>query len=54
MLSESSAADWTELSEQVHHKSIVAEKLAHCLDNECNEYELSILISLLSTDDQEL
>lgn len=55
MLSEFSAADWVELSERVHNKPIEWQrKLAYCLDNERNEYEFSILISLLSTDDQEL
>ncbi|MEH7687406.1 hypothetical protein V7192_17365, partial [Bacillus safensis] len=27
---------------------------AYCLDNECNEYELNILIDLLNTNDKEL
>ncbi|MNN45225.1 hypothetical protein D3C81_1595490 [compost metagenome] len=37
------------------YKSIsMAEKLAYCMDSNCNIYELKILLSLLDTGDEEL
>lgn len=55
MLSEFNPSDWVELSNQVHHKPIEWQrKLAYCLDNECNVNEFNILLSLLSTNDEEL
>lgn len=50
-----SLSDWDELSNQVLSKSIEWQrKIAYCLDNQCNEHELNILMSLLNTDDEEL
>lgn len=47
--------DWDELSNQVLSKPIDWQrKLAYCLDNECNVYELNILMSLLGINDEEL
>ncbi|MCM3025305.1 hypothetical protein M3584_00225 [Bacillus safensis] len=55
ILSEFSLNDWEELSNQVLNKPIEWQrKIAYCLDNECNEYELNILIGLLNTNDKEL
>ncbi|MEK5026959.1 hypothetical protein [Paenibacillus sp. FSL M7-1046] len=55
MLSEFNPSDWVELSNQVHNKPIEWQrKLAYCLDNECNVNEFNILLSLLSTNDEEL
>ncbi len=55
MLSEFNSSDWTDLSNQVHNKPIGWQrKLAYCLDNECNVNEFNILLSLLSTNDEEL
>lgn len=47
--------DWEELSRIVHTKPLEwQKKLAYCLDNSCNRYELEILLSLLNTEDEEL
>ncbi|WP_342436456.1 hypothetical protein NSS79_24255 [Paenibacillus sp. FSL L8-0436] len=55
MLSEFTPSDWVELSNQVQNKPIEWQrKLAYCLDNECNVNEFNILLSLLSTNDEEL
>ncbi|MGF7048377.1 hypothetical protein J2T13_002885 [Paenibacillus sp. DS2015] len=55
MLSEFNPSDWADLSNQVHNKPIEWQrKLAYCLDNECNVNEFNILLSLLSTNDEEL
>ncbi|WP_241257950.1 hypothetical protein [Bacillus sp. 3a] len=55
ILSDFSLNDWEELSNQVLNKPIEWQrKIAYCLDNECNEYELIILIDLLNTNDKEL
>jgi len=55
ILAEFSSSDWEELSNQVLSKPVEWQrKLAYCLDNECNMYELNVLIALLSTDDAEL
>ncbi|MFM9276932.1 hypothetical protein [Paenibacillus jiagnxiensis] len=55
MLSEFSPSDWDELSNQVLSKPIEWQrKIAYCLDNKCNVQELNILISLFSTNDEEL
>jgi hypothetical protein len=55
MLSEFKPSDWVKLSNQVYHKPLEWQrKLAYCLDNECNLYEFDILLSLLSTNDEEL
>lgn len=55
ILAEFSSSDWEELSNQVLSKPVEWQrKLAYCLDNECNMYELNILIALLSTEDAEL
>ncbi|MED0867247.1 hypothetical protein [Bacillus safensis] len=55
ILSEFSLNDWEELSNQMLNKPIEWQrKIAYCLDNECNEYELNILIDLLNTNDKEL
>jgi hypothetical protein len=55
ILSEFSPNDWKELSNKVLSKPVEWQrKLAYCLDNKCNEHELEILISLLSTHDTEL
>ncbi|WP_336046385.1 hypothetical protein [Solibacillus ferritrahens] len=55
ILLEFSLSDWDELSNQVLSKSIEWQrKIAYCLDNQCNEHELNILMSLLNTDDEEL
>ncbi|MBG9819702.1 hypothetical protein ABE33_13670 [Bacillus safensis] len=55
ILSDFSLNDWGELSNQVLNKPIEWQrKIAYCLDNECNEYELNILIDLLNTNDKEL
>ncbi|MGN2661918.1 MULTISPECIES: hypothetical protein [Bacillus] len=55
ILSFFSLNDWEELSKQVLHKPIEWQrKIAYCLDNECNEYELHILLDLLNTNDVEL
>ncbi|WP_379140886.1 hypothetical protein [Paenibacillus sp. sgz500992] len=55
MLSEFNPSDWVELSNQVQNKPIEWQrKLAYCLDNECNVNEFNILLSLLSTNDEEL
>ncbi|MEK3752414.1 hypothetical protein NYE25_29960 [Paenibacillus sp. FSL E2-8871] len=55
MLSEFNPSDWADLSNQVHNRPIEWQrKLAYCLDNECNVNEFNILLSLLSTNDEEL
>ncbi|KEO84471.1 hypothetical protein [Tumebacillus flagellatus] len=55
ILSEFTHTDWEELTNNVQKKSVEwQKKLAYCLDSTCNEYELSILLSLLSTEDEEL
>ncbi|WP_422659852.1 hypothetical protein ACK8P5_04825 [Paenibacillus sp. EC2-1] len=55
ILEDFTPSDWDELSNQVPNKPVEwQKKLAYCLDNECNMYELNILISLLSTNDVEL
>jgi len=55
ILSEFSPSDWEELSNQVLSKPIEWQrKIAYCLDNKCNEHELEILVSMLSTHDAEL
>nr|WP_205474818.1 hypothetical protein [Bacillus altitudinis] len=55
ILSDFSLNDWEELSNQVRNKPIEWQrKIAYCLDNECNEYELKILMDLLNTNDKEL
>ncbi|WP_437137718.1 hypothetical protein [Bacillus safensis] len=56
ILSDFSLNDSEELSNQVLNKSIEWQrKIAYCLDNECNEYELNILRDFLSnTNDTEL
>lgn len=55
ILSEFSPSDWDELSNQVLSKPIEWQrKIAYCLDNKCSVHELNILISLLSTNDEEL
>lgn len=55
ILSEFSPRDWEELSNKVLTKSLEwQKKLAYCLDSDCNMYELKILLSLLSTEDEEL
>ncbi|MCW4358143.1 hypothetical protein K3L72_10145 [Bacillus altitudinis] len=55
ILSYFSLNDWEELSNQVRNKPIEWQrKIAYCLDNECNEYELNILIDLLNINDKEL
>lgn len=54
-LSKFSSNDWEELLRNVHTKPLAwKKKLAYCLDNSCNMYELEILLSLLNTDDEEL
>lgn len=55
ILSDFDPRDWDELSNQVLSKPIDWQrKLAYCLDNECNVYELNILLSLLAINDEEL
>lgn len=55
ILSDFSLNDWEELSNQVRNKPIEWQrKIAYCLDNECNEYELNILMDLLNINDKEL
>lgn len=55
ILSDFDPRDWDELSNQVLSKPIDWQrKLAYCLDNECNVYELNILMSLLGIKDEEL
>lgn len=56
ILSEFNQNDWDELYNQVLNKPIEwQKKIAYCLDNQYNERELEILISLLSTThDEEL
>ncbi|MDM5297575.1 hypothetical protein QUF51_05365 [Bacillus pumilus] len=55
ILLEFSLNDWGELSNQVLSKPIEWQrKIAYCLENECNEYELNILMTLLNTNDTEL
>ncbi|TYS31137.1 hypothetical protein [Bacillus pumilus] len=55
ILTDFSLNDWEELSNQVLNKPIKWQrKMAYCLDNECNEYELNILIDLLNINDKEL
>lgn len=55
ILSGFSTSDWDELSNQVLSKPIDWQrKLAYCLDNECNEHELNILLLLLGKNDEEL
>ncbi|MFK4473217.1 hypothetical protein ABH897_002948 [Paenibacillus sp. RC73] len=54
-LSKFSSKDWQELSIIVHNRPLEwQKKLAYCLDTSCNKYELEILLSLLSTEDEEL
>ncbi|RJX41883.1 hypothetical protein D3P09_06900 [Paenibacillus pinisoli] len=55
LLEKFSETNWELLGENIIDKSLEWQrKLAYCLDNECNMYELNILISLLSTTDDEL
>ncbi|WCM60004.1 hypothetical protein [Paenibacillus polymyxa] len=55
ILSEFSLRDWEKLSSEVLTKPLEWQrKLAYCLDSNCNMYELKILISLLSIEDEEL
>ncbi|MBN3524078.1 hypothetical protein [Paenibacillus apiarius] len=55
ILSEFSPMDWEELSKSVLIKPLAwQKKLAYCMDNNCNMYELKILLSLLDTEDEEL
>ncbi|MGE6629196.1 hypothetical protein [Bacillus sp. NPDC077027] len=55
ILLEFSLNDWEKLSNQILSKPIEWQrKIAYCLDNECNEYELNILMTLLNTNDTEL
>lgn len=54
-LSKFSSQDWEQLSNEVLTKSLEwQKKLAYCLDSNCNMHELEILLSLLSTEDEEL
>ncbi|MCK6207127.1 hypothetical protein KZX50_16940 [Bacillus infantis] len=55
ILLEFSESDWEALSNQVLSKPIEWQrKMAYCLDNRCNDYELTILLTLLNTTDTEL
>ncbi len=50
-----SPQDWEELSSNVLTKPLEwQKKLAYCMDNSCNVYELKILLSLINTEDEEL
>ncbi|WP_431088649.1 hypothetical protein [Paenibacillus sp. 8b26] len=54
-LSKFGSEDWQELASIVHNRPLEwQKKLAYCLDTSCNMYELEILLSLLSTEDEEL
>ncbi|WP_324607755.1 hypothetical protein [Paenibacillus sp. IHBB 10380] len=53
-LSKFSPQDWEQLSNEVLTKSLEwQKKIAYCLDSNCNMHELEILLSLLSTEDEE-
>ncbi|WP_409177618.1 hypothetical protein [Brevibacillus fortis] len=55
MLAKFSQKDWEDLVSHVMMKPLEWQrKLAYCMDNSCNEHELNILLSLLSTEDEEL
>ncbi|MGG3891372.1 hypothetical protein [Metabacillus fastidiosus] len=55
ILSEFSSKDWEELLSKVLTKPLEwQKKLAYCMDSSCNMYELTILLSFLSTEDEEL
>ncbi|MDM5155456.1 hypothetical protein QUF88_17090 [Bacillus sp. DX1.1] len=55
ILTEFSPKDWEELSSKVLTKPLEwQKKLAYCMDSNCNMYELTILLSLLSVEDEEL
>ncbi|MEX3745716.1 MULTISPECIES: hypothetical protein [Lysinibacillus] len=55
ILTEFKTKDWEELLSIVLTKSLDwQKKLAYCLDSSCNSYELTILLLLLNTEDQEL
>ncbi|MED1470571.1 hypothetical protein [Bacillus salipaludis] len=55
ILSEFSPKDWEELSSKVLIKPLEwQKKLAYCMDSNCNMYELTILLSLLRIEDEEL
>jgi len=55
ILSEFSTGDWEELARNVLTKPLEwQKKLAYCLDSNCTNYELQILLSLLSIQDEEL
>jgi len=55
MLSGFSNQDWSELSNNIQHKSSDwKQKLAYCLNDDKNPNELNVLLSLINTDDEEL
>ncbi|MFS0881809.1 hypothetical protein [Metabacillus niabensis] len=55
ILSEFSTEDWQELARNVLTKPLEwQKKLAYCLDSNCTNYELQILLSLLNIQDEEL
>ncbi|MBM6618978.1 hypothetical protein [Bacillus suaedaesalsae] len=55
ILSKFSSSDWEELVSKVLTKPLEwQKKLAYCMDSSCNIYELQILLSLLSIEDEEL
>jgi hypothetical protein len=55
ILEEFREKDWEELLINVLTKSIHWQrKLAYCLDNHYNKYELEILVSFLNSEDEEL
>ncbi|MDQ0227317.1 hypothetical protein [Metabacillus niabensis] len=55
ILSEFSTEDWQELARKVLTKPLEwQKKLAYCLDSNCTNYELQILLSLLNIQDEEL
>ena len=55
MLSKFSQQDWKDLLENIPGKSLdYQKKLAYCIENSGNEHELSILLLLTNTDDNEL
>lgn len=55
MLAKFSQKDWDDLSSHVLTKPLAwQQRLAYCMDSSCNEHELKILLSMLSTEDEEL
>ena len=55
MLSRFTQQDWKKLFNNVSDKSLEYQrKLAYCIENSGNEYELGILLSMVNTNDEEL